>query len=858
MNKTKNIHTIKKLIIATTCASILSPMLSMHAMDIDNDISAMNISNDPESTHTENNDIETKESAAAIDTLFPMENAYATAHPFDDRLQQEYETSAHASAHFAINPLAAQLTALEQSIVELTDEGNDVAMNSYYNNTETHACGASGTIECPCFLALHTQKKLADQAAQARAAARAQAQAAQDAHIRAVQAQGAARAQTELEESKRQTVAIIAQSAHIARLAAITDPKTTQVKFPNSSMQIDEPDIAYAAAPAMLHSHADRINILNSLTSNEAFISALATELATELEQELTAKHNKPKHCCIAQSPSFLKEKNSFIRKQKNKKNSQPVPDNATIIRCALRAVHRKIETAVHEKNHLLVRILARDPLVRALWHIASNLHTRGLLSFHNLQYCENLLYKAVENNDLETAKVLIENGFNVNWPGSWNGRMLTYPLDAALTTTNSTMIQYLIDQGASLDDPQRLFNSVTLKNRFTKEALDCLIKNNINCEAIPLKHALEINHTLLIQLIMNKTVMPAEMPAFIRQHNLLDTAIAQANSDLFEWLLSFFLTNNLAIPPINTAKSLIIGSECVLSLHYPFNRTVPDNRSSHLSMQRSISLISIVYSLIKNGIGTNDDYEAVIQHINQSFQSSTVDSQHMLSAAFRHNSSAALLRQQQNTADLEQQLEFLNHQLPIAINAGIQDRYNQIALTRTQPQAGESDLFDIPAICTLIGEYETSSDYQGERSLALYAQQQRSEIAAQKYPEEPSAQQDPMQEYWAQYWEQNHRELLKMLAEDPSLPAVGSGIRTAKSGHQENASVAHAAHTTDETPAAASATASSRTQADSTQTETAYSGSSDAQLDDAEYVCCVRHPDCACAHPRPAKRQRR
>lgn len=545
----------------------------------------------------------------------------------------------------------------------------------------------------------------------------------------------------------------------------------------------------------------------------------IATVLAQQLKHELKAPHKHTgKNCCLAESDHYKSCKQAGITTAK-KKNKKAPGDFNNFWRAMLN-IREKLSKAVRTKNHLVVRELAQDPVVRACWHLVQNKEKLNLLSI------------AAQNSDFETAQILVENGFNVNSPNH-STRSESFPLDIALQADNYAMIQYLVDQGASLDNPERLYDSAIDVYNPNHNALDWLINNNVTCvrptlrEA--LRNALKSNHTRLIQLTIEKHVPLNKIPAFIKQNNLLNTAITQANSDLFEWLLSFFLENNLTVPPMNVAKALIEG--------YSHRSNHQHDYFSNETTQHTPPLISMVYSLIKNGIGTSDDYKNVIEEINTSIQLHINRMQASIDIASRFANA-------EDTAKINRRLVYWNHELQRAVNAGIQERYKKIASTKTLPEEG-TDLFDMPALCAVIGEYEAACDYQGEGSLAHYAQQNSAEIMAQKYPEEKSTQQkDSLQEYWNNNWQ----DLLKMLDNDPSIPF-------AQSEHQNGAEPAYATHNS----ASSSRVNNTRTNNTHEAADVMQNAASTAAADtETEYICCARYPDCACAHPAPAKKQKR
>ena len=61
-----------------------------------------------------------------------------------------------------------------------------------------------------------------------------------------------------------------------------------------------------------------------------------------------------------------------------------------------------------------------------------------------------NLLIIAIYNEDLQSIKALVENGFDVNMPNRTYQAMT--PLIAALQKGNDTIIQYLLNHGATIN----------------------------------------------------------------------------------------------------------------------------------------------------------------------------------------------------------------------------------------------------------------------------------------------------------------------------------------------------------------------------------------------------------------------
>lgn len=539
----------------------------------------------------------------------------------------------------------------------------------------------------------------------------------------------------------------------------------------------------------------------------------MAEILEQKLKQELKNPHEHTGHnCCLETSAHYVSLKRS--RTSKAQKNNEPVPEDSDIFWGVMLNIKDKLSKAVRSQNSTLVRELAKDPVVRACWHLIQNKEKLNMLS------------AAVENNDLEAVKALVENGFDINCPNH-ETKNRSFPLLIAIERSTDAMINYLIKQGALLYEPERLLNAAIKTHN--SPLIVFLLKNNIDYSAITVTNALESNCFELIKHVLFRNIPFGHIPQFITTNNLLDKALAQGNTEFFKWIIQLFTQSNINIPPIDIKNSVIAGKNYLIKI---IQITADRNKKSEAEKlaikNKSILsyLTNTLYCLVKNGLGTSDCYQAIIQNINQPPILAIAKAEKEINEGC---DAATRTKNQQFIIDMTQWCKAINSKLHNAINAGIQERYKKIISTKTLPEEG-TDLFDIPSICAIIGEYESACDYQGESTIASYAQAKSAEIMAQKYPIQ---QKDPLVEYWDNNWQ----DLLKMLDNDPSIPF-------ANPEHQKAYAVFNSA----------SALESSSIHETTPVMQNAVSAA-DAET---EYICCARYPECACAHPAPAKRQRR
>ena len=200
-----------------------------------------------------------------------------------------------------------------------------------------------------------------------------------------------------------------------------------------------------------------------------------------ELAYELQHKPNKPKRELILESESY-----------KRRRNLDPYTTDNSILYQAIVANTEQIQRALIKKKHKLLRKLAEDPVTRAAWHLMKN-------SAKN-----NLLIIAIYNEDLQSMKSLVDNGFDVNMPNHTNQTMT--PLIAALQKGNDTIVQYLLNHGAKISSPaDTLMAAIQGRSAY---GIDYLLAAGIDCSTISCDMAFKSDHMPLIEKVLALHIM--------------------------------------------------------------------------------------------------------------------------------------------------------------------------------------------------------------------------------------------------------------------------------------------------------------------------------------------------------------
>ena len=427
--------------------------------------------------------------------------------------------------------------------------------------------------------------------------------------------------------------------------------------------------------------------------SNRDLHEEIADVLAEELARERQHRPNKPKRELISESASYNRKK---------KPNPSELENN--ILHRAIVANKESMQTALIKKNHKLVRKLAEDPVTRAAWHLMKD-------SAKN-----NLLIIAIYNDDLQSMKALVENGFDINMP-SHTKQSLT-PLVAAFQKGNDTIIQYLLNHGATLHlHPHTLLAAISGCSAY---GIDYLLAAGIDYSTISCELAFNSDHMPLIERVLAPHISPdnrEQSRLFIQQNQLLNSAIAHANIPLINMLLPYCddtITSSVNIVESlhkaivhNARKCRINLDDTRDSMHWQLRRN--SNPIEQHNIMRVLTTayccIATIPTLITNGIGSTADYN----NFGAALSKTNEDAINIILIHHAHLPTYKLL-----LAEIRKQ----NHSLLVIakrlVKLSLEARYEELALVKTE---GDNP-FDKPELCSLISEYEAPCLYPYAGSL--------------------------------------------------------------------------------------------------------------------------------------------